>query len=258
MSFYRWNLSWPCRALLIVATALMPAFASAISEDVSKLQQIGLALHNYESANGQFPAEYSSSGGTPLLSWRVAILPYLGQAALYGQFDLTKPWDDPANLPLLQQMPDVYRSPLDPAGTTVTRYAGGSGANTMFPGANGVGILSVTDGTSNTIFVGETEGSNIPWTEPIDIPIGASPTLGGSGFSSFIAGGVPFLFVDGSVHILPDNVDSATLLALLTRNGNEAVTIPEFTPAPEPASVLLAMFGVAGILTLGRRKKKLF
>jgi hypothetical protein len=241
---------------LILAAALTPAFADAISVDEGNLQQIALAMRNHDSSFGHLPAAFIDSGGTPLLSWRVAILPFLGPqaSALYSAFDLTKPWNDPANLPLLQQMPDVYRSPLDPAGTTVTRYAVGTGPNTMFPGANGVTIGSVVDGISNTILAGETEGSNIPWTEPIDIPIGASPTLGGSGFSSFIAGGVPFVFVDGSVHILPDNIDSATLHALFTRNGNEPVTVPEFTPAPEAGSALLLMFGLAGLCVSSHRE----
>ena len=129
MSFCRCGLPWRCRVLLILAFALTPAFASAISVDEGKLEQIGLAMLNYESSFRHFPAEFISSGGTALLSWRVAILPFLGPqaAALYSAFDLTKPWNDPANLPLLQQIPDAYRSPLDPAGTTVTRYAGGSG-----------------------------------------------------------------------------------------------------------------------------------
>jgi len=211
---------------------------------------------NYQAVYTHVPAEFISSGGTPLLSWRVAILPFLNETALYNQFDLTQPWDDPVNAALLQQMPDVYRSPLDSAATTFTRYAGGSASNTMFPGANGVTLLSVTDGTSNTIFVGETEGSDIPWTEPIDIPIGPSPSLGGSGFSSFIAGGVPFVFVDGAVHILPDNIDSTALLALLTRNGNETVTIPDFTPTPEPGSALLLILGVAILVVAERAVRK--
>ena len=256
MLFRRFALPRVLRALSIVAIALTPVFASALSTDEANLQRIGLALMNYDASNSHFPAEFISSGGTPLLSWRVAILPFLNETALYNQFDLTKPWDDPVNAALLQQMPDVYRSPLDSAATTVTRYAGGSASNTMFPGANGVTLVSVTDGTSNTIFVGETEGSDIPWTEPIDIPIGSSPSLGGSGFSSFIAGGVPFLFVDGTVHILPDNIDSTTLLALLTRNGNETVTIPDFTPAPEPGSALLLIVGIAMLVVAGRAAAK--
>ena len=68
------------------------------AQNVTKLQQIALAIHNYESANGRFPAAYLGPFGTPLLSWRVAILPYLNQSALYSQFDLMKPWDDPARV----------------------------------------------------------------------------------------------------------------------------------------------------------------
>lgn len=95
------------------------------AEDVSNLQQIALALRNYNDANARFPAEYIGPVGTPQLSWRVAILPYLGQGALYSQFDLSKPWDDAGNLALLTQMPAVFRGPLDPVGSTDTRYAVG-------------------------------------------------------------------------------------------------------------------------------------
>jgi hypothetical protein len=49
----------------------------------------------------------------PLLSWRVAILPYIGEADLFAEFDLTKPWDAAPNLALLNRMPEVFRSPFD-------------------------------------------------------------------------------------------------------------------------------------------------
>ena len=42
------------------------------------------------------------------LTWRVAILPDLGQKALYDKFHLDEPWDSEHNLTLLDQMPDVY------------------------------------------------------------------------------------------------------------------------------------------------------
>ena len=43
------------------------------------LRDVGLALLNYESAFQRFPAHaiYDAAGSTPLLSWRVSILPYL-------------------------------------------------------------------------------------------------------------------------------------------------------------------------------------
>jgi hypothetical protein len=94
-------------------------------KDVANLEQIVRALVNYESASARFPAAYIGPIGSPLLSWRVAILPYLGYSTLFNQFDLTKPWNDPANLPLLSQMPAVFRSPLDSPSSTRTNYIGG-------------------------------------------------------------------------------------------------------------------------------------
>lgn len=84
------------------------------------LRRIALALHNYHSANGHFPSPaIVGKDGRPLLSWRVAILPFLelegegvkGTEALYKQFRLDEPWDSPHNKALLSKMPAPYRLP---------------------------------------------------------------------------------------------------------------------------------------------------
>src|SRR5262249_39482337 len=49
--------------------------------------------------------------GRPLLSWRVALLPHIGQESLYKQFNLDEPWDGPNNKKLLEKMPKVYAPP---------------------------------------------------------------------------------------------------------------------------------------------------
>ena len=227
-------------------------------KDVANLKQIILALENYESANARFPAAYIGPLGTPLLSWRVAILPYLGYSTLFNQFDLTKPWNDPANLPLLSQMPAVFRSPLDSPSSTRTNYIGATDPNSMFPGAPGVTLISVSDGTSNTIFVGESSGSNIPWTKPEDLAVGSCPTLGDGGFSSFVSGAVPFAFVDGNVRFLPNTIDCNALRGLLLRNDgviNASMAIG-YTVVPEPSTIRVLGVLLAGALLLRRREPR--
>jgi hypothetical protein len=185
----------------------------------------------------------------------VALLPFLGEETLYNQFDLTKAWDDPANLPLLAQMPSIFRSPLDPGGSTDTRYAVGVDPNSIFPGSPGVRITDIIDGASNTLLIGETDGSAIPWTEPEDIAVGSCPTLGGSGFSSFISGAVPFAFADGSVRGVVNSIGCDALRELFLRN-DRAITDPsviaDFT-APEPSMLSLTAVSVL-FAAQGRRR----
>jgi len=241
------------RFLVMLALATISGGAAAAAtivldangaQDVSNLQQISLALHNYQDTFGRFPAQYIGPVGTPLLSWRVAILPYLGQGVLYSQFDLSKPWDNPANLGLLTQMPAVFRGPLDAIGSTEAAYTAGVDTNTIFPGSPGVTLVSITDGTSNTILVGESSGSAIPWTKPEDVAIGSCPTLGGSGFSSFIAGAVPFAFADGSIKFLPNSIDCEVLRRLFLRNDGSITDTSialdyVIAPVPEPSTLPL-------------------
>src|SRR5262249_3382628 len=82
----------------------------------NNLRQIGIAMNNCDAQSGQLPpgAIYSKDG-KPLLSWRVALLPYLesGDPTLYGRFHLDEPWDSPHNIKLLNEMPAVYRAPTD-------------------------------------------------------------------------------------------------------------------------------------------------
>ncbi len=84
---------------------------------VGNLKRIGLALHNYHDAEGHYPpAAITGKDGEPILSWRVAILPYLedydgrSRDDLFKTFHLDEPWDSPHNKALLERMPAVYAS----------------------------------------------------------------------------------------------------------------------------------------------------
>ena len=95
----------------------------------NNLRQIGLAFHLYLSkeVNGPLPGDIVGKDGKALLSWRVAILPFVEQAELYKQFKLDHPWDGEHNKKLLAKMPDVYRIVPEAKGATRTYYQGFSG-----------------------------------------------------------------------------------------------------------------------------------
>jgi hypothetical protein len=84
-----------------------------------------------ETQGGRFP-HYAIFGedGTPLLSWRVAILPLLGEMELYNQFRLNEPWHSEHNLALVEKIPQVYADPSGQAsaGKTIFRMFGGEGS----------------------------------------------------------------------------------------------------------------------------------
>lgn len=63
----------------------------------NKMRQIGLAVHNYESAHGHFPVNQVGPGlpdgvggfGPGYYSWLVPLLPFVEQENLHSRFDLT-------------------------------------------------------------------------------------------------------------------------------------------------------------------------
>src|SRR5581483_2163049 len=57
------------------------------------------------------PTTLYDKEGRPTLSWRVALLPYLGEEALYKEFKLDEPWDSLHNKKLLKKMPKALQAP---------------------------------------------------------------------------------------------------------------------------------------------------
>lgn len=133
------------------------------------LKQIGLAVHNFASANNdQVPRDVLSGEGKPLLSWRVHLLPFLEHTDLWKQFKFDEPWDSPDNIKLLEKMPKEFDSPrvkLKRKGFTV--YQGFTGNGAVINGPFSIG--NIPDGTANTIWCVEATAA-VPWTKPVDMP----------------------------------------------------------------------------------------
>lgn len=89
---------------------------------INNLKELMLAVHNYHDTHAYFPVDVTNKDGKALLSWRVLLLPYLGKTELFKQFKLDEPWDSPANIKLLPQMPDIYRVGIEPKNSITTYY----------------------------------------------------------------------------------------------------------------------------------------
>jgi len=188
---------------------------------VNNLKQIGLALHNYhETYDSLPPAAIADKNGRPLLSWRVAILPFIEANDLYEKFHLDEPWDSPHNLSLLDQMPSVYKCPSDSTlKSGMTGYQAIIDPAAVFtPDFQSRKFDEITDGTDKTILVGESR-RGVPWTKPEDLPV--DPNVPLTGLGSHHNGGFNVLFADGSVRFLKSTISPQTLRMLITRDGQE-------------------------------------
>jgi prepilin-type processing-associated H-X9-DG protein len=230
----------------MAAAIFMPAMAQA-RESASRVQsqnhlkQLGLAMHIYADQFKTFPpaSVIGPDGKTPH-SWRVAILPYIEQQALYNQYKFDEPWDSEANRKVLAQMPALFRNPSDAPNSTNTSYFVFTGQGPMFGGDKGPGFAEITDGMSNTIMIVEAK-RDIPWTKPEDIAYDAKqplPKLGG-----YYPGGFNAAFADGSVRFLHDGIDDQALRALITKAGGESIDPGALNPAPGRKPPLNAVDG---------------
>ncbi len=213
----------------MLVALLLPAVqqareAARRSSSRNNMKQLLLALHNHHAVHRRFPARASyDANGKPLLSWRVHILPYLNQQALYKRFKLDEPWDSPHNKPLIRLMPAVYANPNSPAGS-VTNYLAIDGADSMMS-KTGVRFRDVADGTSFTMVLVEVDADRVvPWTKPADHQIKAANPKAGLG--GLRPGGFNVGMGDGSVRFLPNTIDPKTIQGLATKSGMEVTNLP--------------------------------
>lgn len=216
----------------ILAALLLPAVqqareAARRTQCKNNLKQIGLAMHNYHDTFNLFPAAYlNDQKGTPRLSWRVSILPYIDQAPLYNAYSFNDAWDSPHNASLMVPLA-VYRCPSAGPNTTATCYATFTGPKSALGAGKCVSIRDMSDGASNTLLVVEACQVNIPWMKPQDLDSNMFTTLGDpNGASSQHRGVVHILLADGSVRAVANGVDPSIVKSLITINGAEPV--PEF------------------------------
>jgi hypothetical protein len=208
------------------------------AEALRRIKKLAFATIQYEDTFGVFPQassnvyRKSSSRMTSKYphSWRVDLLPFLNQEALFRQYKLDEPWDSEANKKVLAQMPEVFRAAEDSPNSTNTSFFVLTGPQTMFPEKGNVRMSHIQDGAAMTLLIVEAKRS-VPWTKPEDIPYAADqpvPKLGGWVEGEFLAA-----FADGYTQRVSANLDEPTLRAYITKDGRERlVERPSVPTAP--------------------------
>jgi prepilin-type N-terminal cleavage/methylation domain-containing protein/prepilin-type processing-associated H-X9-DG protein len=188
--------------IAVLIALLLPAVQSAREaarriQCVNNLKQMGLALHNYHSANGSFPMGYVAWANpdpeqtSPGWGWGTLLLPQLEQGPLYNAANINLPIESGSGLSTRMTALSVYICPSDrntgkftvvrEDGSAVTEaqtnsYAACYGAGMEIADVPGLGnglfvrnfsysLNDITDGSSNTIALGE-RGSTLtqtPW-----------------------------------------------------------------------------------------------
>ena len=123
-------------------------------------------------------------------------------------------------------MPNFYACPADRARKPgMTNYVVVIGPDTAFtPDFKPLALPDFTNGTSNTILLGETR-RGIPWTKPEDLYVDMNVPLTGLGsHHGYHDNGFNVVFADGSVRFLKSTIDPNVLGQLLRRNGGQEVS----------------------------------
>ncbi|OWK35523.1 DUF1559 domain-containing protein [Fimbriiglobus ruber] len=273
--------------IAILIGLLLPAVqkvreAAARTKCTNNLKQMGLALHAFHDTYQMFPSGYYNAGTFIQTGWQLQLLPYLEQSALWNQ-SLTWLTANPGStetnsfpacgfpMPMFI-CPSNTRPPTFTSGPTyeLTSYLGCAGTSSGNP-VSGDGVLysmskvrftDITDGTSNTIAIGErpvTGDLNYGWGfSPYGTGAGDGDTvlgavdkslavtmqdvatnvglqtqrvpnntseIDGAHFWSFHTGGANFLYADGSVHFLAYSSNSI-FPQMCTRAGGEIFASP--------------------------------
>jgi prepilin-type processing-associated H-X9-DG protein len=284
--------------IAVLIGLLLPAVqkvreAASRTQCTNNLHQLGLALHNYHDSQGSFPSGYlctqpqtNPDYTSPGWGWAALLLPFIEQGNLSRQINFALPIEDPSNLAARTMILKLYVCPSDRSTGVFTIYDKNNAplvqaATNSYAACHGLGVdldeelddfngmfsrnsrvrfADVTDGTSNTIAIGErgafftqaawagavnfgttrhTPGapvinSNAIEDAPtqtlahIDIDTINDPRGDEEDFFSPHTGVAMFLFADGSVHSITTALSLQTLQALATRDGGEVVNAGDF------------------------------
>jgi len=189
----------------------------------NNLKMLGLGAHSYHDvhkrtlpAGGTFDAN-----GRAMHGWQTMLLPYVDGDAIFKKVDFTVPWNDARNAAAIQSEVSVFMNPAifgsPPKGFAPSHYAG----NVQVLRAAPMNINDITDGTSNTLMMGEVAQDFKPWAMPMNCRDPANGLNRPDGFGHPYGKHVQLLFVDGTVRVIRPDISPTVLKALATPRGGE-------------------------------------
>ncbi len=234
--------------------------AAQTTASLEHLRELAIGMHSHHDTRGALPSRASYAPdepnqppgrqGKPLLSWRVHLLPHIGQAVLWGQFKHDEPWDGPHNRQFISRMPSVFASPGRDLGEGKTCYLVPISNDERFATAFPSGLTrwkseqpwqacpcytlgctfgSMIDGTSNTIMIVEVPPEKaVIWTKPDDWEV--DPSDPKKGLFGARTGVLLAATADAALHRIPDTVSAETLNRAFGRGDQKSFNREELGP----------------------------
>ncbi|QEG24522.1 M56 family metallopeptidase [Mariniblastus fucicola] len=198
---------------------------------LNNMRQLGLALLNYESAYGEFPAATMRHESGHEYSWRIAILPFLEEGEMYERYRFDEPWNSEHNREVTSEMPEYFKHPSNESATG-TNYFAITGPGTMFPPGGGLKFTDITDGTSRTVLLVESNRDS-HWAKPGGIPL--AEALNPTKLGGFTEGVIHMNMSDGSSRSVSNQITPAMLAALFsTAGGQDDIILADLALKFEP------------------------
>jgi len=203
------NITAPASILAPTARKMLVAYLAKYEEEQRWMKEIHLrrltiALSDYLDEFQECPPAASPGN---CLSWRVALLPYLGEHDLYEQFHLNEPWNSPHNSQLIPKMPKVFatREVKSPGKTAYHVFDGaGSPFNSENP-ARKAEVFAAPD--LGLILLAASDTADV-WTKPGGLQIGPDMPM-----HAFGADDSEFMIASafGQIRRIDKQTDAATM-----------------------------------------------
>ncbi|PAY16959.1 prepilin-type cleavage/methylation domain-containing protein [Rhodopirellula sp. SM50] len=209
--------------------------------------QIGVALHAYHNMHRSLPIGclewrfWGQPSTRKNLAWSAFLLPQMGEQALYEAVDFNYAFDHPRNADAAAVVVESYLCPTEiPQGNGrgEISYGGLFGERLVdrrpddgvFLYEQRIRYRDCLDGLSNTMATGEDMvGPDSEWINGGNVFVQSHPInddrawVGDNEIRSLHPAGAMVLFLDGSVHLLNESLDTIVLGQLITRDGHEVI-----------------------------------